>query len=167
MSLTSPGTLLAIVRRGAPRADMEAVEPGRITTGAGLDGDHKGAKFPRRGITILALEDWHAALEELTDLAGPVPLPWTVRRANLLVEGIRLPRARGAVLTIGAARLEVTAQTYPWRRMEQAHRGLMKALAPDWRGGVTCRVVEGGIVRLGDAVTIVSSPREIRSDILP
>ena len=57
-----------------------------MTAGAGLEGDHKGAKFPKRGISILAREDWEAAIAMLADLAGPVPLPWTTRRANLLVK---------------------------------------------------------------------------------
>ncbi len=152
------GHLIGIARRTAPRARMETVEAAHVTAGAGLDGDHKGAKFPSRGITVLSREAWEIAIGELTDLAGPVPLPWTVRRANLLVEGVALPQARGAILAIGPLRLEVTAQTYPCRRMEQAHPGLLKALAPDWRGGVCCRVIDGGHIALGDAIDVLSSP---------
>jgi MOSC domain-containing protein YiiM len=148
------GRLLAIARRDAPRARMEEVREGEISRERGLAGDHKGAKFPRRQITLLAREDWEAALGELTDLAGPVPLPWTVRRANLLVEAVVLPRGVGSLIRIGPVLVEVTAQTYPCRRMEQAHPGLLKALAPDWRGGVTTRVIEGGVVRIGDAISI-------------
>ncbi len=111
-------------------------------------------------------EDEKCGLAELTDLAGPVPLAWTVRRANLLVEGLRLPRARGAVISVGQVRLEVTAQTYPCRRMEAAHTGLLKALAPEWRGGVTCRVLDGGAIRLGDAMQVLECPPE-RSIRLP
>ena len=148
------GSLLGIARRGAPYAPMEEIEQGLVTVARGLDGDHKVAKFPRRQITILAREAWAEALAELTDLAGPVPLPWTVRRANLLVDGVLLPRGAGSLVRVGCVLLEVTAQTYPCRRMEQAHPGLLKALAPDWRGGVTARVVEGGLIRTGDGVTI-------------
>lgn len=137
---------------------MELLDAVDIATGGGVDGDHKGLKFPRRGVTLLSLEDWQAALADLTDLAGPVPLPWTARRANLLVEGLALPQARGAIVHVGPVRLEVTAETYPCRRMEETHRGLMKALACEGRGGVTCRVLEGGAVALGDQVRITSSP---------
>ena len=154
------GRLIGIAGRAARRQPMTTFAEGMITAGAGLDGDHKGAKFPNRGITLLAEEDWAAAIAELADLAGPVPMPWTARRANLLVEGLRLPRARGAVIALGAVVVEVTAQTYPCRRMDEAHPGLLKALARDWRGGVTCRVVTGGLVRIGDAVRVVSSPTE-------
>jgi MOSC domain-containing protein YiiM len=148
------GKLLGIARRDAPRAAMEVVECGLITVALGLEGDHKGEKFPRRQITILSREAWDEACAELTDLAGPVPLPWTARRANLLVEGVVLPRGLGSLVRVGPVLLEITAQTYPCRRMEQAHPGLLKALAPDWRGGVTARVIEGGLVRAGDGVAV-------------
>lgn len=154
------GRLIGIARRPARRAPMEEIAQGVISTAAGLEGDHKGAKLPRRQITILAREDWDAALAGLTDLAGPVPLPWTARRANLLVEGVRLPRAVGALLAIGPVVLEVTAQTVPCSRMDEAHPGLLKALYPEWRGGVSCRIVTGGTVAVGDAVGIVRAPPE-------
>ncbi len=158
----SEGTLIGIARRPRVRAPMEEIAAVDVTAGAGLDGDHKGLKFPRRGVTILSREDWEAAIAGLADLAGPVPLPWTTRRANLLVEGLALPQAKGAIITVGPLLLEVTAETYPCSRMEAAHRGLLRALAPYWRGGVTCRVVEGGRIELGARVVVVSSPKPHR-----
>ncbi|MGD9785114.1 MAG: MOSC domain-containing protein [Hyphomicrobiaceae bacterium] len=142
-----------------------------ITLDAGLIGDHKGKRSRLRAVTVLAREDWEAALAavsraDATSLQAldpglpPVDLPWTARRANLLVEGIRLPRAVGAVLSIGPVVLEVTGQTYPCRRMDEARQGLLKALASEWRGGLTCRVVQGGDVSIGDDVGIASSPPE-------
>lgn len=154
------GRVIGIAVRAAPRLPMQCLDQVAVVAGGGLDGDHKGLKFPRRGVTVLAREDWEATLAELADLAGPVPLAWMARRANLLVEGLRLPRARGAIIAVGPVRLEVTAQTYPCRRMEAAHPGLLKALAPDWRGGVTCRVLDAGMVRLGDPARMLASPPE-------
>lgn len=159
MALSGSGLLIGIARRPARRAPMEILDGVAIMRGGGLEGDHKGLRFPQRGVTLLAREDWEEAIGELADLAGPVPLPWTRRRANLLVEGVVLPRAAGAIMTVGSVWLEVTAQTYPCQRMDEVHRGLLKALAPGWRGGVTCRVVEAGRVAIGDVVTVVSSPR--------
>lgn len=132
---------------------MEELSSGVITKDLGLLGDFKGAKHKTRQITILALEDWRVALSDLgrTDRE----FPWLVRRANLLVENIRLPRAKGAVLSIGAARLEVTGQTYPCKRMDEALPGLLKALSPEWRGGVTCRVIEGGELAVDDEAAII------------
>lgn len=154
------GRLMGIARRAARRTPMEEVSAGTIDLATGLAGDFKGAKYPRRQITILSREAWSEALATLTDLGGPVPLPWTTRRANLLVEGVDLPRAKGGLVRVGAVVLEVTGQTYPCARMEEAHPGLLKALAPAWRGGVTCRVRDAGEIAVGDSVEILFAPPE-------
>ena len=78
-------------------------------------------------------------------------LPWVTRRANLLVEGTAVPR-EGDRLAIGDLLLEVTGKTQPCQLMDAAFRGLRKALKPDWRGGVCCRVLAGATIRLGDQV---------------
>lgn len=152
------GRLVGIAGRVARRAPMQERAGGRITVAAGLEGDFKGAKYPRRQITVLAREAWEAALNKI----GHDTLPWTVRRANLLTEGVRLPRSAGGILRIGQVLLEVTGQTYPCRRMEEACAGLLSALAKDWRGGVTTRVIEGGLVEQGDLVEVLVDPPEIR-----
>jgi MOSC domain-containing protein YiiM len=136
---------------------MLEIGEGSISTAFGLEGDCKGAKFPRRQITVLAREAWEAAAAQI----GEPSLSWTVRRANLLVAGVDMPRAQGGLMQVGPVRLEITGQTYPCRRMEQARAGLLKALAADWRGGVTCRVVCGGRVRVGDPVEVLVRPREV------
>jgi MOSC domain-containing protein YiiM len=152
------GRLIGIAWRPARRAPMQTVDRVLISTERGVEGDHKGAKFKRRAVTILAREDWEAALADLG--IGSETLDWTARRANLLVEGVRLPRALGATLRIGPVLLEVTYPTTPCARMDEARPGLLRALYPEWRGGVTCRVLEGGEVAIGDAVSVVQSPPE-------
>lgn len=163
--MTTPllGTLIGIARAPAPHAPMEDLVQGLITSERGLDGDHKGAKFPNRRVTVLAREAWEAALADLGEPASPASgaeLRWTTRRANLLIEGIALPQVRGAFVRIGPVLLEVTGPTHPCQRMEEARPGLLAALRPDWRGGVSCRVLEGGILVLGDVVTALLPPHE-------
>lgn len=148
------GYLIGIARRPARLVPMQQIQSGRITVAAGLEGDHKGAKFADRQITVLTVEAWREAARE----AGEPDLDWMARRANLLVEGVHLPRAAGGILRIGPVKLDVTNQTVPCRRMDDALDGLRKALHPDWRGGVTCRVLEGGQVTLGDVVEVLVSP---------
>lgn len=154
------GRLAGIARRSGKRAPMEELRSGVITIEAGLEGDSRGATFKKRQITVLAREDWEAALSALAGLAGPPDLPWTVRRANLLVEGVRLPRAKGGVLRVGAVELQITNQTNPCYRMDEAHKGLLSALHPEWRGGVTCCVLVGGPIALGDSVEVLVAPTE-------
>jgi MOSC domain-containing protein YiiM len=112
-----------------------------------LAGDARGSR-PGRQVTVVFREGWEAACRDLA-----VALPWTTRRANLFVEGVPVPR-EGKRLVIGSLVLEVTQETQPCQVMEAAHRGLRAALTPDWRGGVCCRVVEGGTIRVGDRVEI-------------
>lgn len=155
------GRLTGIAWRSARRAPMQTGNSIDISIERGVEGDHKGPKFKRRAVTILAREDWEAALAELAETGAEVgDLDWTVRRANLFVEGVRLPRALGATLRIGPVLLEVTYPTTPCARMDEARQGLRKALHPNWRGGVTCLVIEGGHVKVGDCVEIVHSPPE-------
>jgi MOSC domain-containing protein YiiM len=158
------GRLIGIAWRPARFAPMQTVDNVEISLEAGVAGDHKGAKFKRRAVTILAREDWEAALAQLAAEGdeGALALDWTERRANLLVEGVRLPRALGATIRVGPTLLEVTYPTSPCARMEAARKGLLKALHPEWRGGVTCKVLEPGHVALGDEVAVVNSPPERR-----
>ncbi|MEL6246333.1 MAG: MOSC domain-containing protein, partial [Pseudomonadota bacterium] len=64
------------------------------------------------------------------------------------------------VVQIGEVRLEVTGQTWPCKRMEEAQPGLLKAMAKDWRGGLTCKVIDEGRISIGDAVDVLVSPSE-------
>ena len=66
----------------------------------------------------------------------------------------------GGVVRIGPVVLEITYPTTPCKRMDEARDGLMGAIYPDWRGGVTCRVLEGGRVAIGDPVEVLVSPPE-------
>ena len=152
------GSLIEIARRAVSRAPMEKLEHASITPEFGLIGDCKGIKFPERQITILAIEDWKAALVQL----GGIDLDWSVRRANLLAHDIKLPRGRGSQIAIGDVIVEVRDQTSPCQQMENAQAGLRKALSVEWRGGVSCRVVSGGNIKIGDSVQkILELPESI------
>jgi MOSC domain-containing protein YiiM len=143
------GRLIGIARAASRRAELIELPHVEIGFDTGVAGDARG-RTPGRQVTILFREGWEAACRDL----GAV-LPWTTRRANLLVEGIAVPRI-GERLAIGTVALEVTAETDPCRVMEAAHRGLRAALTPEWRGGVCCRVRSAGTVSVGDLVNVVS-----------
>ncbi len=146
----SEGRLLGIARRERKRAPMQALERASVTGETGVAGDFRGRPGDRQ-VTVLARESWEAACRELgTEIA------WTSRRANLLVEGLALAERAGDRIVIGDTVLEITGETDPCSRMDEASPGLRLALTPDWRGGVCCRVVSGGEIRIGDSVRLES-----------
>jgi MOSC domain-containing protein YiiM len=136
---------------------MEEIENCLMTPELGVLGDCKGQRFPLRQVTILAREDWEAALCDVAAVTGvgTIELHWTARRANVLVENVELPKGVGSMLSVGSTLLEVTEETTPCAQMEIALRGLREALSPAWRGGITCKVLAGGSVSIGDRVSVV------------
>ncbi|MFQ6004483.1 MAG: MOSC domain-containing protein [Woeseia sp.] len=145
------GRLVGIARREQKRADMESLEAAEISQETGVASDFRG-KPGKRQVTVISAESWAAVCDELGR-----EIPWTTRRANLLVEDIELPRRTGDVIEIGGVRLLVTMEVDPCSRMEQQCEGLKAALTPDWRGGVACTVLKGGSVRLGDGVSVLAA----------
>ena len=142
------GRVLAIARRNRTRAPMETLDSTTITVAAGIDGDCRGA-LPKRQVTLLTREGWEAACAALGE-----DLPWTTRRANILVEGLALAATEGRTVHIGDVALRITGETDPCVRMEEQAAGLREALAPEWRGGVTCEVTHGGAIAVGDGARL-------------
>lgn len=142
------GEVIGIARRDRPRAPMQPLSEAEITIEAGLTGDFRGAVRGRQ-VTVLTEEGWLAACAELGR-----ELPWTTRRANLLVRGVDLTGRVGTRLQVGEAVLVITDECDPCSVMEKAHKGLRSALTPGWRAGTACRVARGGLVRRGDSAVL-------------
>ncbi len=142
------GKVLGVARRERTRGPMEQLQSAAVTVQAGVEGDLRGALKDRQ-VTVLAHESWQAACNDLGS-----ELPWTTRRANVLVEGLALAEQTGKTIRIGEVTLLITGETDPCVRMEEQAAGLRDALAPEWRGGVTCRVTAGGSIAVGDAALL-------------
>jgi MOSC domain-containing protein YiiM len=127
---------------------MELLQSAAVMTDSGVANDFRG-KSKKRTVTVISAEAWQQACDELGE-----SLPWTTRRANLLVEGIDLPQRSGDLITIGDVQLQATMEVDPCSRMEEQFAGLKAALTPDWRGGVACTVLQPGTVSIGDAVSV-------------
>jgi MOSC domain-containing protein YiiM len=142
--------LLDIAFRPKSRAPMQTKLESMVTKVAGVEQDFR-RKPGKRQVTMLSLEQWQVACDEVA-----TALPWTVRRANLLVDGVSFDSSMtGKQIKIGQLILLVTGETDPCPKMDAQHQGLTQALTPDWRGGVCCRVIADGRVKVGDKLRIV------------
>jgi len=142
------GELLGIARRSKPRELLETANEVLVTIEAGVEGDCHGS-VPDRQVTVISADSWRDACQDLG-----MEVPWTKRRANLVLGGIVLRDTEGALILIGDVLLEIAGENPPCRVMDIQQDGLREALKPDWRAGVSCRVLAGLKIKLGDAVRL-------------
>lgn len=148
------GRISGLCVRPGPRVEPE--ERGALVLDAaeGVVGDH--GRREKRQVTILSRESWRAA-----ERAVGTELPWTARRANVLVEGVDLAELlAGGVLRLGGCEVEIVGETFPCDQMEEAHPGLKAALLPETRGGVYGRVLTPGTIRVGDPAAVTMPGRK-------
>ena len=134
--------------RPAPRATIRVVDSALLTADAGIVGDHRAARSGgRRQVTLIQQEHLGAiaALAEL-DAIDPALL-----RRNLVVSGISLAALKARCFRIGEAVLEGTGDCQPCSRMEE-NLGPGGYNAMRGHGGITARVLQSGLVRIGDTV---------------
>jgi MOSC domain-containing protein YiiM len=154
------GRLDAVLLRPARRGAIESVDQAEALVARGLTGDRSAAQVPagplggKRQITLIQAEH----LPVIAALAGLAVVDPSALRRNLVVSGLNLLAARALfkdqalLLHIGAdVLLEVTGFCEPCSRMEEA-LGLGGYNAMRGHGGVTARVVAGGMLKVGDAV---------------
>lgn len=141
------GILKGIAWRPTDGDPMQEVLECRILLHRGLDSENR--KPGKREVTLLSTEAWSDVCRELG-----TTIPWHIRRANLLIEGIDLSATIGKKLTIGEVTLEIHGETKPCALMDQQHTGLRDALKPEARGGVYGQVLTPGTIRVGDSVTV-------------
>ncbi|APQ11580.1 molybdenum cofactor sulfurase [Pseudomonas oryzihabitans] len=131
----------------APMVEIEAVEARRD---AGLTGDH--ARPTARNQRQVTLIQWEH-LPVVAALIGKAIAPADLRR-NLAIAGINLFSLKNRRFRIGQAVLETTGWCQPCARLEE-RLGAGTFQAMRGHGGLTARVLESGIIRLGDAVQVL------------
>ncbi|MGH8678636.1 MAG: MOSC domain-containing protein [Burkholderiales bacterium] len=129
----------------APLAPLDWVE---AIAGYGLEGDHHASTTNgKRQVTLIQAEH----LEAVAKLVGrDTVAPESVRR-NIVVSGINLYALHDRQFSIGPVMLEGTGTCDPCSRMEEA-LGSGGFNAMRGHGGITARIVAGGLIRVGDPV---------------
>lgn len=142
------GTLHWIGVRPRYRAAMDEVQQVLVHRGGGLEGDH--ARPGKRAVTLIQAEHLHAVAQ----LLGREALAPQLLRRNLVVAGINLIALKRASFAIGSVVFEGTGSCDPCSRMEAA-LGAGGFNVMRGHGGITARVIEGGLLRVGDGVRFI------------
>ncbi|WP_223431637.1 MOSC domain-containing protein [Pseudomonas sp. GL-B-26] len=143
--------------RPQSRSQMIELDAVEARLEAGLTGDHTrpGIRNARQ-VTLMQWE--HLAV--INSLMGrpedkPV-LPNDLRR-NLVISGINLFSLKGRRFRIGQAIFETTGWCQPCARLEN-NLGPGTFQAVRGHGGITARVLQSGIIRLDDTVSVEPIP---------
>jgi MOSC domain-containing protein YiiM len=146
------GTLEWVGVRPARKEPMQVLERVEAIAGLGLAGDRRcqGSVGSARQVTIISVE----YIQIITQLLQKESIDPSLLRRNLVVSGINLTALRHQRFTIGDVIIEATAQCHPCVRMEKA-LGKHGVAAMLGHGGLCAKIIQGGIIRVGDDVTHV------------
>lgn len=127
---------------------IECVTRAELAPERGLLGDHRAAQVGgKRQVTLIQFEH----LIVVAALCGREVVSPALLRRNLAVSRINLLALHDRRFRIGSALLEGTGLCHPCSRMEEAlGQGGYNAMRG--HGGITARVLEGGLVQIGDWV---------------
>lgn len=129
-----------LFRAPKKNVSMEELREVRLLPDFGLEGCAHARRGGQRQVLLVDRE----TLEAMELLPG-------ILRENITTDGLDVNSLPiGQQLRIGEACLEVVMICTPCDQMERIRPGLRREL---WgRRGILCRVLEGGVVRLGDSI---------------
>lgn len=137
--------------RPARRVPIQSADAVELRVAHGIVGDRYAGAGSRQ-VTLIQAEH----LAAVGAMLGRDAVDPALVRRNLVVSGINLLALRNARFRIGTALLEGSGPCDPCSRMEEA-LGAGGYNAMRGHGGITARVLETGIVRLGDPVRFVEA----------
>jgi MOSC domain-containing protein YiiM len=150
-----PGCVETIIVRPQRAARSVSVAEVRAISDVGLQGDHYGGGAGgKRHVTLIQHEHLAVvarllALRDKLDTVLPVD-PSRVRR-NIVVSGVNLLAMKNRQFRLGDALLEFTGPCQPCSAMErELGRGGWNAMRG--HGGICARIIEGGLIRVGDSL---------------
>ena len=143
----------------AERATGDMVSLAEVVAVAdrGLEGDryfHRRGSFsrwPGRGRDVTLIE-----AEVLSSLPASCAISGAQARRNILTRGLRLNALVGQFFQLGEVVLYGVRLCDPCSHLDKLTRpGVMAALVG--RGGLRADIIEGGVIRIGDEILLVSS----------
>jgi MOSC domain-containing protein YiiM len=143
-----PGRVEWIGVRPGRRVAAESLLSATLVAGHGVVGDrYESSRNGPRQVTLIASED----IAAITAFLGLPEIAPELLRRNIVTRGINLVALKDGRFRVGAALLEGSGDCAPCSRMEETF-GPGGYNAVRGHGGITARVINGGIVNLGDPV---------------
>lgn len=149
-TLPQVGAVRWLATRPERGAAMEVIEAVEARAGRGLVGDRYASRNGKRQVTLIQWE--HLAV--IASLLGRTELAAELLRRNIAIAGINLLALKNKRFQVGSAILEYTGLCHPCSQMETRF-GPGGYNAVRGHGGITARVLESGIIRVGDPVAII------------
>ncbi|MDG2095156.1 MAG: MOSC domain-containing protein [Phycisphaerales bacterium] len=141
------GEVLGIWISTETGGDNQPLETVLAVAGEGLVGDrYRRSGKPDQEITLIESEqlDWFQQEHGMT-------FPPAQTRRNILTRDIRLNELVGRRILIGGAVIEGMRLCEPCKTLQE-RTGLPVLPAMINRGGLNCRIIQGGEIRIGDAI---------------
>ena len=143
-----PGLVEWIGLRPERDVPVQPVEACEMIAACGILGDrYRTSRDGVRQVTILAAEH----LPAIAGFLGMERLDPALLRRNVVVRGVNLLALKGRRFCLGEALLEFSGEAHPCSKMERV-LGPGGYNAMRGHGGITARIVKGGMVRLGDVL---------------
>ena len=128
---------------------VAATEGVEARPGSGLTGDRYAGSSGKREVTLIQWEHFTV----IASVAGLPDVDPALLRRNIAVRGINLLALHNRQFSLGPVVLQGTGLCQPCSKMETV-LGPGGYNAMRGHGGITARVVEGGIIRVGDPVRL-------------
>lgn len=132
-----------------PRGELQAVSRAVLLVGHGLEGDHHAKRKvgSKRQVTFIQAEH----LPAIASMVHKTEISPGLLRRNVVITGINLLALKGRKFRIGECELAGAGPCDPCSRMEE-NLGPGGLNAMRGHGGLTARVLIGGMIQIGDEV---------------
>lgn len=137
------GEIIAIQRKGKKRAPMIPMESATLVAGIGVKGGRNGRPGGKRQVLMMPVEIIEAYNLEIGQLREQI----TTRGFDVMALQ-KKDRVR-----IGDVILEATGECEPCEMVDDIRPGLRAEL--DHKRGMLFRIIEGGEIKIGDAVEVM------------
>jgi MOSC domain-containing protein YiiM len=160
-TMPQKGTITWIGIRPKRKSPLISVNEVEALTLKHLAGDHfSGSATSKRQVTLIQ----HEHLDLIASVMQMPHLTPAMLRRNIVIKGINIHALKDRRFWVGDILLEYTGECHPCSRMEET-LGPGGYNAVRGHGGITARIIKGGLIKVGNVVQIEESAVEETPDL--